>query len=172
LLVGYDVYDAALHTDVWNGLAMGRTEAAGVMLRAAAWAVCIAGAAVVGSLAISGRRDLVPALVPLAVGSFVAHYLPIVLVDGLAMLVLLADPFAAGWSLPGLNAVTVTGELLPRPLVVFAQASALVAGGVLSIAVARDRTPAGTRVAGPTFPVVVSAATLLLLALRLGPWGH
>jgi hypothetical protein len=88
---------------------------------------------------------------------------------------LLADPFAVGWSLPGLGAVTVTGELLPRALVVAAQASALVAGGALSVAVARDRSAAGTPDAGTaavTFPAVISAATLLLLALRLGPWGH
>lgn len=122
----------------------------------ALWAVL--GAAFLGAVAL-GRRlagggptlpgllgGFALALVPVACGYHLAHYLPALLVDGQHALRALSDPFARGWDLVGTRDRPVVVSLLTDPARAYPiwhlQVAAMVAGhlaGVLAAHVAGRR---------------------------------
>jgi hypothetical protein len=71
------------------------------------------------------------ALLPIAVGYLVAHYLTYLLVDGQRIFVALADPFQQGWALLPTAFWEPTSAFLPPGLVWTAQLAAVVGGHML-----------------------------------------
>lgn len=85
-------------------------------------------------------RHLALSLVPIALGYHIAHYLPVILVNGQYALAALTDPLGSGADLLGLGTFYVTtGFFNTRQTVeaiFLAQASAVVGGHVLSLLLA------------------------------------
>jgi hypothetical protein len=70
-------------------------------------------------------------LLPIAVGSLIAHYLTYLLIDGQRILIAISDPFQRGWDLFGTAFYQPTGAWLPPGLVWTAQLAAVVGGHML-----------------------------------------
>ena len=85
-------------------------------------------------------RAQAPALLPIALGYHVAHYLPSLLVEGQYLLIRLNDPFLQGWHLLGMDHPHVTTGFFNTTatvrLIYAAQAGAVVAGHALAILMA------------------------------------
>jgi hypothetical protein len=121
----------------------------------------------------AGPGDLVLALVPIAVGYHVAHYLPLFLVDVQHALRAASDPFALGWDLLGTRDLHVVAALLSDPGRVYTiwhtQVAIIVTAHVAAVAV--GHTLALRLVPGG--PAVTSQVPLLLLMIAytmLGLW--
>jgi hypothetical protein len=121
----------------------------------------------------AGPGGLVLALVPIAVGYHVAHYLPVFVVDVQHALRAASDPFALGWDLFGTRDLHVVASLLTDPGRVYAiwhtQVAIIVAAHVAAVAVGHALA---LRLV-PGRPAVASQVPLLLLMIAytmLGLW--
>jgi len=71
------------------------------------------------------------ALLPIAAGYLVAHYLTYLLIDGQRIVIALSDPFQRGWDLFGMAFHEPTGDWLPAGLIWTIQLAAVVGGHML-----------------------------------------
>ncbi|WP_067856611.1 hypothetical protein [Nocardia shimofusensis] len=91
------------------------------------------------------ERGLLPirlahSLIPVVAGYVVAHYLSFLVEKGQATLILLADPFGLGWSLPGLGGWDVQYVLSTHPAALGSiKVAAVLAGHILGVTAAHDR---------------------------------
>lgn len=108
-------------------------------------------------------RVFAPAILPIALGYHIAHYLTVFLVDGQYVLSWLTDPLGRGADLLGLGHHHVTTGFLSTPATVrvifLTQAGAVVLGHVLAILVAHEL---GLRLFGRRGRAVLSQAPLAL----------
>ncbi len=85
-------------------------------------------------------RAFAPAILPIALGYHIAHYLVSFLVDGQYVLALLSDPLGRGWDILGLGAHSVSTGFLNTAAMVkviwLTQAGAVVIGHVIAILLA------------------------------------
>lgn len=122
-----------------------------------------------------------PALLPIALGYHVAHYLTALLVDGQYALIAASDPVARGWDLLGLGQFQVTTGFFNTQdsvrAIFLTQAGAVVAGHMLSIvlahAIAARQFPTRRRAVLSQLPVAafMVAYTLFGLWLLASPRG-
>ncbi|MBF6353931.1 hypothetical protein IU449_05095 [Nocardia higoensis] len=97
-----------------------------------------------GGVSRSERRllpiRLAHSLIPVIAGYVVAHYLSFLVEKGQATLLLLADPFGLGWSLPGLSSLDVQYVLSTHPAALGSiKVAAVLTGHILGVAAAHDR---------------------------------
>lgn len=166
-LLAWSLGDLLLETAWWHEQVR---AGAGATWLGAALLVGLAGVLLVVVRSACARDGLGPALVPAVGGWLVAHWLPVVLIDGQAMLIWLSDPLRRGWDLLGLTGALVTAAPLPTWLLSALVVAALLAGHTAAVVVAADR--AAVRYDSPAR---AAAAQLelraLLLALLLGAVG-
>lgn len=89
-----------------------------VLLVLEVYVVCSVVMAHAGGRRCSGvtlARQCVHTLVPIAIAYHVAHYLPVLLLQGQALLPLLSDPFGFGWNLLGTAAYQIRPDLVGGP---------------------------------------------------------
>jgi len=88
----------------------------------------------------AGVVAFAPAILPIALGYHIAHYLVSFMVDGQYVLVAISDPLHRGWDLLGLGAHSVTTGFLNTQATVkviwLSQAGAVVIGHVIAILLA------------------------------------
>jgi hypothetical protein len=119
------------------------------------------------------------ALVPVACGYHLAHYLPAALVDAQHALRAVSDPFARGWDLFGTRDRAVIASFLTDPARVYAvwhaQVAVIVAAHVVGVVIAHawSRSLAGgprrTLLGGVPLLALMVAYTLLGLWLLSAP---
>ena len=89
---------------------------------------------------LAAMRAFAPAILPIALGYHIAHYLVTFLVDGQYVLALLSDPLGRGWDLLNLGAHSVTTGFLNTQssvkVIWLTQAGAVVIGHVIAILLA------------------------------------
>lgn len=89
---------------------------------------------------ITALRAYAPAILPIALGYHIAHYLVSLLVDGQYVLAWLSDPLGRGWDILRLGAYSVSTGFLNTPATVkviwLTQAGAVVIGHVIAILLA------------------------------------
>lgn len=117
-------------------------------------------------------RVLGGALVPLALGWFLAHDLTLLLFEGQNFLILLSDPIGRGWDLVGSISGTVDYGIVRSRWVAWTQLAALLVGHVAAVVLAHDlalqrlRARAALRVtwsmAGASAASIVGACLLVL----------
>lgn len=130
--------------------------------------------ALAGSGGPGSDRALVLAIVPIAVGYHIAHYLPSFLVDVQRALRAASDPFALGWDLFGTRDLPVVASLLTDPARVYAiwhaQVGIIVAAHVAAVAVGHTlalRRAAGARALASQVPLLLLMIAYTLLGLWL-----
>ena len=105
-------------------------------LAASWWAARIAR----GSLTALGvARSFAHTLVPIALAYAVAHYITLILFEGQFMIASISDPLGRGWNLFGTADYQTNFTWLSPTSVWWIQASALVGGHVVGVALAHDR---------------------------------
>ena len=113
------------------------------------------------------------ALLPLALGWFVAHGLPLLLLEGQNFILLLSDPLGRGWNLFGLHSFTPGYSIVTAGWVRWVQLLALLVGHVAAVVLAHDgaigvfgrrRGMRVTWAVAGTAAVSIVAAALLVLA--------
>jgi hypothetical protein len=102
-------------------------------------------------------------LVPIGIGYTVAHYFSLFVLDGQAPLALISDPFARGWNLFGTAHREVDYGLVGPTTIAWVQVLAVVAGHVLAVISAHDRS---LRVMTP--PAAATRSQYPMLVLMVG----
>lgn len=179
-LVAWSAADLLLETEWWHDLAVtpGTEGVLGPLV--------LLGATVLLGLAASAasrRAALGPALVPLAGGWVVSHYLSVLLIEGQGVLVWLSDPFDTGADLLGRSGDLIDLEPLPVGVLVALQIVPFVVGHLAAVVVAQRRAArraaarpvrtagslpldAGAGAATPSSTVTVGAVSAATLELR------
>ncbi len=125
------------------------------------------GAAAAASRALPARLGM--ALVPLALGWFVAHDLTLLLFEGQNFRALVSDPIGEGWDLFGTFNDTIDYSIVEQAWVRWVQLSALAAGHVMAVVVAHDTAlgllPRRTAVRVTWAVGVAAAASIVASAL-------
>jgi len=84
-------------------------------------------------------RSFAHTLVPIALAYAVAHYITLILFEGQLMIASISDPLGRGWNLFGTAGYQANFTWLSPTSVWWIQASALVGGHVIGVALAHDR---------------------------------
>lgn len=136
------LYDAVSQTTPWYSV-LGVTGSVLVTLSFPLWVPLIAVLALRLARTV-GMVTLGAALVPVAVGYLLAHYLTFVMLDGQRIVVLISDPLGVGWDLLGTTFHRPTLDWLPAGVIWAVQLTAVVGGHVVG-AVAGHRSARTTR---------------------------
>jgi len=141
---GSILFDGLSQTQIWFDL-LGRPATPGQTLLLAGFLAIVVGAALLVVRAV-GTDATGAALLPIAVGYLVAHYLTYLLIDGQRIVIALADPFQQGWALLPTAFHEPTGAWLPPGLVWTIQLAAVVGGHMLGawgghVVAAREAQP-------------------------------
>ena len=154
-MIGTVTYDGLSATPFWDDLTfdlVGRSQSSqwfgtvaliatvaivGIAYLAASWwAARIAR----GPLTTAGvARSFAHTLVPIALAYAVAHYITLILFEGQFMIASISDPLGRGWDLFGTADYRTNFTWLSPTSVWWIQASALVGGHVVGVALAHDR---------------------------------
>jgi len=127
--IGSILFDGLSQTQVWFDTFGAPTTLSQTGLLVALLAL-VMGAAMLAVRAV-GTAAAGAALLPIAVGYLVAHYLTYLLIDGQRIVVALADPFQQGWALLPTAFYEPNGDFLPPGLVWTVQLAAVVGGHML-----------------------------------------
>jgi hypothetical protein len=126
---GSILFDGLSQTQIWFDL-LGRPATFGQTLLLAGFLAIIVAAAMLVVRAV-GIAATGAALLPIAVGYLLAHYLTYLLIDGQRIVIALADPFQQGWALLPTAFHEPTGAWLPPGLVWTVQLASVVGGHML-----------------------------------------
>ncbi len=126
---GSILFDGLSQTQAWFNL-FGAPATLGQAGLLVAFLAVIVGAAFLAVRAV-GVPATGAALLPIAIGYLVAHYLTYLLVDGQRIVVALADPLQQGWALLPTAFYEPSGAWLPAGLVWTIQLAAVVGGHML-----------------------------------------
>lgn len=149
ILLGGTAFDGLGGTDLWARLVAGSGRAEYLLLGTAGLVGTIAATVAAYAVAIWATRrvsrvdrdlsaEFAPALVPVAAGYLVAHYLAFVLLQGPQGVVLAGHPFGLGWA-PFGGPGAGTGVTLPPAVAALLQVAAIVLGHVVALVCAHDR---------------------------------
>jgi hypothetical protein len=127
--VGSILFDGLSQTQIWFDT-FGRSSNLSATLLLFGFLAIVIGAALLAVRAV-GISASGAALLPIAVGYLVAHYLTYLLIDGQRIVVALADPFQQGWALLPTAFYQPTSSFLPPGLVWTVQLAAVVGGHML-----------------------------------------
>ncbi|WP_040796700.1 hypothetical protein [Nocardia higoensis] len=155
ILLGSTAFDSLSASAGWRDLVLdagGDSVAMQTSIRTAGLLAVVAIVATVFTLAAratggvpADERKLLPirlahSLIPVIAGYIVAHYLSFLVEKGQATLLLLADPFGRGWSLPVLDELEVHYVLSTHPAVLGSiKVAAVLTGHILGVTAAHDR---------------------------------
>lgn len=126
LAVGSILFDGLSQTQIWFEV----FGYPGIALETALLAAFL-GVVIVAALAVTrfvGVAATGAALLPIAVGYLIAHYLTYLLIDGQRILIAISDPLQRGWDLFGTAFTEPSGDWLPPGLVWTVQLAAVVGG--------------------------------------------
>lgn len=149
--IGATVFDGVSGTDLWAEIRGDRTDWALTMvdtiglvwLVALTWAVYLVGVRVAANTLEADpgevQDDVLPALVPMIVGLTVAHYLPLLVLDGRDLVSLASDPFGEGWDLFGTRDVIYDDDAISPLLLGWIQVAGLLAAQTASAVVVHDK---------------------------------
>jgi hypothetical protein len=126
---GSILFDGLSQTQIWFDL-LGRPASLGQTLLLEGFLALVIAAALLAVRAV-GIAATGAALLPIAVGYLIAHYLTYLLIDGQRIVIALADPFQQGWALLPTAFHEPTGAWLPPGLVWTVQLAAVVGGHML-----------------------------------------
>lgn len=123
---------------------------------------------------VSAPRPLAPefvlSLVPIALVYAVAHYFSLFVIQGQFVAPLLSDPFGKGWDLFGTAGVQPNLGVLGPNTIWYVQATSLVLGHVVGLAVAHDRAVAIFRDRGDALRSQYAMLALMVLYTVGGLW--
>ena len=154
VVLGSTLFDAVRESAFWSGIVGARSTSEAVPLATLGLVVAVAVVAglYLGSVRlaadVAGRppmelaRMYVHSLVPIAAAYVTAHALPLLVVEGQAVIALVSDPFGAGWNLFGTADRSVDYTLVSPITLAWVQAAVVVAGHVAAVVLAHDRAVA------------------------------
>ncbi|MBM3679305.1 MAG: fenitrothion hydrolase [Actinobacteria bacterium] len=165
----YVVDNPGLAELIQTGMGLGAILAFALIVAAAYRAACFAAERATGA-----RASLVPdfllSLVPIAFVYEVAHYFSLFVLNGQYAIPLLSDPLGRGWDLLGTADVVPDLGVLTPNATWYVQASALVIGHVVGLAVAHDRALVLFREHGVVVRSQIAMLALMVLYTVGGLW--
>ncbi|GAA4876068.1 hypothetical protein [Kitasatospora terrestris] len=153
LLLGSTAFDGLSRTPLWSDAVQGTGRAAYLLLGTAGLAGSVGAVALTYLLAVRLslpylRRSTGPyaefghTLVPVMLGYTVAHYFSFALFQGQVGMLLAGDPLGRGWDPFGLAGRRIDYLLLPAGGIALVQVGAIVAGHLVGVIAAHDRSVA------------------------------
>lgn len=171
--IGATVFDGVSGTDLWAEIRGDRTDWALTLVDSIGlvWFVTLTWAAYLIGARLSAQAldadpieiqdEFLPGLVPMVVGLTIAHYLPLLVLDGRDLVSLVSDPFGEGWDLFGTRSMIFDDDAVSPLLLGWLQVLGLLLAQTASAVVLHDRvvervdSSKALRVSAPLLGVVL-----------------
>lgn len=153
IVLGSTAFDGLSRTSWWSGIVAGSSRSAylaigtlglvaSLVIVRVSYEVAVKLTTQLANGLVDARAQFAHALVPIAIGYTVAHYLSFALFQGQEGFLLANDPLGKGWNLFGLAGDSVNYVFITTSLLALLQVGALVVGHVVGVVLAHDRSVA------------------------------